>query len=265
MCHYYLRQKRMTLTEVEHVCGVFDYCLDIVPTGKAFNLVFYRLKSHYFGRNGKTPIPISDEIKESLQWWSYSLASRPIRHLLSEYWWSSCDAEEVLFTDASTKTGLGIYRWTQKKAYKHSYDTFTEIYAVLNGPRKDAKVHINTMELLAVLSAAQLLGGELQLGAVSMKKRLVIMCDNSSVCEAIGKLKTDDFIMKELLKDLTEELRYLDIRVCHISGEYNPADWLTRSDKLEEFPRRFDVDSITTFVPPCLNDYYSRAKIRPKI
>lgn len=260
MCQYFLRRETMTLTEIDHVCGVLDYCLDIVPTGKVFNNIFYALKSEHFGKDRKHFITIDNEVRESLRWWSFALSSRPVRWLLKEFWWSSNDASEIIFTDASTSGGLGIYRPLQKKAYIHCYNTQDEIYSILNGPRKDALVHINTMELLAIVSAIQIIGAECAMRNESNKKRIVVMCDNSSACDAIRKLKSGDYIMKQLLKDLTEELQFIDLRVCHISGEFNPADWLTRAEKSVNFAQHFSVKAIYRFQPPSLDRYLTGAK-----
>jgi hypothetical protein len=248
------------MEELHHISGVFDYCLDLVPTGKVFNLIFYEYKRRFFTKGAHYIFKIDQDMHESLKWWALSLGSRPVRWLLEEYWWSSMDADEVIYTDASTKTGLGIYRQSRGEAYAHVYDRLSTVYKVLNGPREGALVHVNTMELLAVLSAVQIASDEIHT-TTKQRKKVLVLCDNASACEAVARMKVKDYVMIQLLKDLTEEMKKIDLRVCHISGEFNPADWLTRSDKIHEFPTRFNVRNISNFSPPSIDEYYLRAKL----
>lgn len=258
-CGHYIRRESLTLAEVEHVCGVLDYCVEMLPTGKPFNRAFYRVKAANYGKRSSTELPVTDEMKESLRWWARALACRPIRHLLKERWWSSIDAEEIIFTDASTSGGLGFYWMNEKKAYYHEYDTSSRVIQVLQGDRKGAIIHIGVMEMLAVLSAVQVAAKGVQSKGTSVKARLLIMCDNSGVCDAVWKMKSGCPVMNELLKDLTGWLRNIDLRVCHISTGYNPADMLTKGlDKRELFVKMFPVDLMMQVKPQDLQEYYQK-------
>jgi len=259
-CDHFARATHMTLKELEHVTGMLNYCIEICPIGKPYNTVLDQVKAKYFGRSSRISIEITDLIRESLQWWSYVLACRPVRYLLQEYWWPSSAANEVIFSDASTTMGLGFYRVGRKEAYMHRYNPDQDSTRILQGPRKDAIIHINTMELVAVLSAVQIVRLDYQQLRRNEKVKVVIMCDNSSVCDTIWKMKSKDYIMNELLKNLLDELQLIDLRVCHIDTRYNPADLLTKGDdRLKEFRESWPVEKLMHFNPLSLQQYINAA------
>jgi len=259
---YFLKRTNITIGEIDHIGGVMNYCLDISPIGKPFNRVFDIIKAKYHGRNQSYRIQMSSAMEETLHWWAYNLASRPIRYLLNEYWWSSEEADEIIFTDASTSFGLGVFWVTKKTAYYHLYNQALESIKILQGPRKDALVHINTMELLAVISAVQIVGKSIQSPQAARKIRLIVMCDNAAVCEILWKMSSSDILIVQLLKDMVMELTNIDLRVCHISTQYNPADYLTKgSEKLHQFQQMFAVDGLYCFIPSCIEDYLKRAQL----
>jgi len=254
-CDHFARAATMTIKELEHVCGVLNYCIEIYPIGKPYSSMLDAIKAKYFGRSPRQSIDVSDEMRETFKWWGCALASRPVRYLLEEYWWPASNADEVIYTDASTSGGLGFYRVKKKSAYYHLYDTSSEVIRILQGPRKDAKIHINIMEMLTVLAAVQIVNADLPSNEAT-KFRLVVMCDNASVCDDIWKLKAGSYIANALMKDLVDELKSIDIRVCHINTRKNPADLLTKgADMLEEFKASFPVDEMHQFNPPSLQEY----------
>jgi hypothetical protein len=155
-CGYFLRRDHLNLGEIEHICGVLDYCVEMCPIGNPFNRVFYKVKAANYGKHTKPKVPVTMDMRESLRWWARALACRPIRHLLREQWWPSIKADDVIFIDASTSGGLGFYWKNRRKAYYHEYDTLTRVIKVLQGEHKGALIHMRVLELLAVLSAVQI-------------------------------------------------------------------------------------------------------------
>jgi len=265
MCTHFLKRRKITLNDVDHISGVLNYCLDVSLIGKPFNRAFDLIKGRFKTKHRNYLMDMTKTMLESLQWWAYTLSCRPIRYLLEEYWWSSEQAEEVLFTDASTSYGLGVYWIRKKSAYYHLYDPTQESTKILQGPRQGASVHINTMELLAVVSAVQIISNNIQIVAAGRKTRVVIMCDNAAVCESVYKMSSSDIIMIELLKDLILSLENIDLRVCHISTDYNPADYLTKGkQKLMQFQRLFTVDTIFQFEPLALDRHLKTAQLTDK-
>jgi hypothetical protein len=67
-------------------------------------------------------------------------------------------------------------------------------------------VHINTVELLAVLRAVQIILLETKSTSTSRPFRLIIMCDNKGVCDVVSSMKSDDLVLNLLLRDLQDEL-----------------------------------------------------------
>jgi len=262
MCVYFLKRTKVTLAEIDHISGVMNYCLEVSPIGKPFNRVFDITKAKYYGKVQSYRVEMSPAMQESLHWWAYTLASRPTRFLLQEFWWSSNEADHVIYTDASTSYGLGVFWVGRKTAYYHLYNSALDSVKILQGPRKGALVHINTMELLAVISAVKIVSGLLGATTRERKTRLIIMCDNAAVCEIVWKMSSSDILIVEMLKDLVIELTSIDLRVCHISTNYNPADYLTKgAEKLREFQQCFGVDALYSFTPSSIEEHLQRAQL----
>jgi hypothetical protein len=103
------------------------------------------------------------------------------------------------------------------------------------------------MELWAVFSAVQTFSYSIEETQGAGVVRLIILCDNKSVCDVLSSMKSDDDIMSKLICDLVEVIRgRINLRVCHIDGVRNPADWLTKgAEALLEFRRRFPIKRLS--------------------
>lgn len=96
-CACLAKQTVMTKKDLEHIGGVLDYCLMILPQGKIHNVSIYKAKGEHFNAPKTREIPNTKEMRESLSWWANSLARSPIRHLLDNKWWTYMDADEIHF------------------------------------------------------------------------------------------------------------------------------------------------------------------------
>lgn len=164
----------ISMEDLEHAVGILDYCLTILPRGKVQNAPLYQAKARNYKVRKRDMIPMEIEMKESLRWWSIALATNPTRYLLQDAWWPMSTANEVVFCDASTSRGLGIYRPASKIGYQYEYPRDGWIYRILNiEDRKGALLHVNTMELLGVLSTVQIVKQGIAVTDIKAPFRLV--------------------------------------------------------------------------------------------
>lgn len=259
-CRSFIPKSKMRVDELEHVCGILEHCIDIVPYGKTWQTSFYAAKSGTQSLAKCTLISITKGMKESLQWWVAILASAPTRYLLKEVWWNANDADEIIWVDASSSSGLGIYRHAKEIGYIHCYDENGLIFKGLQKERKGAIVHINTVELLVVLCAVQIVRSELSTNNDS-PFRLLIMSDNQATCDVVATRTSSDHIMSALLKDISEALSTLiDLRVCHVCTECNPADYLSRGmTQVSKMRSNFRLNSLHHFIPISIDSYIEEA------
>lgn len=264
-CTHSISKESITFQELEHLCGILDHSLQVVPHGKAYMQSLYAAKRRNHGAAKGRLVLVTKDLRESMIWWQLVLSAQPVRYLLQERWWSWEEADEVSYTDASTGHGLGIYRPHEQTGYTHLYDTNSEIFSLLNdAPRKGALLHINTMELLAVVSLVQVVSKEQAARSTdAVPFKLIVMCDNEGVCGAIAKGTADDPVMTALLKDLGDACSSLiDLRVCHVGTHFNPADYLSRGLKgIQEMRTCFPLGSLLTFEPMSLTDYIADARL----
>lgn len=253
---------RVTVADLQHVIGVLNYSLNVIPYGKVHMQCLYRAKRQYHHSNKEKVIEVCLEMKEDLRWWATALAARPTRYLLEDYWWSEAEADEIIYTDASTSDGMGIYRPSKRIGYIHTYSREGYLYAKLNHEdRKGNLVHVNTVEFLAMLSAVQIVSRELSKLTKRQPYRLIIMSDNISVVETVYKMSSLDPVISDLLRDLHLELeKDIDLRVCHVGTKWNPADHLTRDvEGLKTMKEHFQLDDLIAFEPVPIKSYVIKA------
>jgi len=259
-CRNLIKRTRMTVDELRHVSGVLQHCILIVPYGKIWLQAMNAASSRAYGKSGGTYICITRDMVDSLKWWSNILASAPTRHLLRDVWWEAFEADELIWVDASTSSGLGIYRPSCTSVYMHCYREETKMFEELQ-QRTGAIVHINTVELLAVVSTVQIVAQECT--ALGASKKLLIMSDSQVTCDVLSKMTTRDSIMASLLRDLSEAMGMrIDLRVCHTGTEYNPADFPSRGmGAIAEMSQHFKIDHVFAFTPMSIDHYIAEAKL----
>lgn len=256
------KNQKVTVADLQHVIGVLNYSLNVIPYGKVHMQSLYSAKRLYHKANKEKIIQVNADMKEDLRWWATALAVRPTRYLLEDYWWSEEEADEIMYTDASTSDGMGIYRPSTQVGYIHTYPRDGYLYQKLNlEERKGNLVHVNTVEFLAMLSAVQIIAGELKRLTRKQPLRLIIMSDNIAVVETVYKMTSCDSVMGEMLKCLHLELeKGIDLRVCHVGTKQNPADHLTReAEGLKTMKQYFPLVDLIAFDPISIQSYVIKA------
>ena len=138
--------------------------------------------------------------------------------------WSNPD--EIIATDACPQSGGG---YTNDEYFSENFPDEC----------RDSPIHIK--EFLTLLVAVK------TWGSVWSRKRILIHCDNQSVCHAINGNKPDDPKLQELLRELVffESIYSFKIGAVYIETKANHlADYLSRITSTEEHLRYFQHISI---------------------
>jgi hypothetical protein len=162
------------------------------------------------------------EIELSLRWWEKALKLRGDR-LITEH---LPHPTHQFWSDASTGKGLGAMYLSQW--YSISWQHWNPWY---QNPNTGKEMHINILELLAVILSCSIWGSQWSGGHV------LIHCDNEAVCTVVSQKKSKDEIMNHLLMVLHYmQIHYgFSITIEHIPTELNiDADDLSRY-KFKEF------------------------------
>jgi hypothetical protein len=223
---------------------IHTHMLAILPKGKPFITPFWMAKGRLMHRNGKLYgfTSITAEMKEALTWWEYELLNIPTRFILTEKYWPANAAEELVIVDASTSQGLGIYLPWQGIALYHEYSPKS---ILKDGTNKIP--NINHLELLTGYAAILYL---VSIQRIESTKEIIIMSDSKVACDAIANGTSDDLILRHIIKRmLLASGKVRNVKLCHMSGEQNPADLLTRG-KLSEFKNIYTPKHIAQFDPP---------------
>ena len=215
------KSKKITLLQLQKICGFLNFLCRCVVPGRAFTR---RLYAYTAGKNGKVLKPhhhirVTQEMREDLIMWQRFLNHstvycRPFIDF-SKTW----NAEEIdMYTDASGRIGLGGHcgqsyfyqNWSKSFLSRHPSIEYLELYAVL----------------VAVLCWIDRFAN----------CRIILFCDNKSVVDMINSnsstCKNCMVLMRLLvLKSLTVNVR---IFAKHLkSAENKLADVLSRGRPTE--------------------------------
>ena len=216
------KSKKVTLNQLQKICGFLNFLGRCVIPGRAFTRRLYaytsndKLKPHHH-------IRINSEMREDLNMWLTFLYHPSIfcRPFLDFSKWLVAD-EIDMFSDASRRIGMGAYcgeEWMQQN--------WSEVF--LN----KCKPSIDYLELYAVTAAVITWIHKFK------NRRVILFCDNQSVVDMINITSTSCkncmvLIRIIVLKGMLENVR---IFARHVKGIKNDlADSLSR-DKIELFTK----------------------------
>lgn len=247
-------QKDMTVNNLEHLIGILNWSLNLIPCGRLYVAAFWEAKGQA-DRQKKASfarININPEMNDSLRWWNGALSQQPTRYVLKELHWPLSTADELVFVDASGKIGLGIYLPWRKTALWHDFSPKSSLLDT-------TVVDINNLELLAIWSAKLWLQSRRSQAA---KLKVVIMSDSKVCCDVLSGGTSRQYLLREMMKKaLFSAVDAIDIRVCHTSGVINPADALSRGPaKRSEFLQLYQPLEIIQFNPPEISSLVERAR-----
>ena len=156
-------------------------------------------------------------------------------HFVDATHWEDCEADFVLWTDASLCLGL---------AFIYAGCGFT--YALRRDTSKE-KIDIFFLELVAILSVVHHVGCFLH-----PPKRVLLWTDSLDSVAAYSSLRAAESIHNSVLLALAGILMEtgMDLQICHIPGKENTrADLLSRL-MIDEFHHRFPAERVCLVTPP---------------
>ena len=214
------RSKKITLNQLQKICGFLNFLGKCVIPGRAFTRRLYvytandKLKPHHH-------IRVNAEIRDDLTMWLTFLEHPSVYNRPFLDFSKTLNADEIdMFSDASGKLGMGAIcgrNWM--------YQMWDEQFIRKHRPS------IEYLELYAVVAAVLAWIHEFK------NKRIILFCDNKSVVDMINQTTTSCkncmvLIRILVLKGLIENVR---IFAKHIEGVKNVlADSLSRN-KLQAF------------------------------
>ena len=164
---------------------------------------------------------IPKEVKKDLLWWKKFLPEYNDVSIMFLEEWSSPDG---IFSSDACLEGFGAISSNQ---YFH---------AVFPSSVTENHLHINCLELLAIVVAVKIWGHQFK------GKKILIFCDNEASVQVINSGASRDSFMQKCLRELCyiEAIFQFDIRAKHIVGEDNRiADYLSRWHSHQRFQDLF--------------------------
>ena len=236
----FLNKKKVTVHEVQKLCGFLNFlCRCIVP-GRAFTRRLYamtaagskELKQHHH-------VKVKQENKLDLEVWKVFLTrpdifSRPFMD------YEACDARDVLlYSDASRSFVRGFEAWCQ-----HSWMWGTWCYQFMSKYNPS----IEYLELYAVTAAVLTWIHRFR------NRRIYLFCDNESVVHMLNNSSASCKNCMILIRLITLESLCNNVRVyCkHIRTKRNSiADALSRGQmaRFHKLTRKMEMDKEMTQIP----------------
>jgi hypothetical protein len=180
-------------------------------------------------------IALNADVVRNMEWLVEVIPKAIGVHFVDAMHWDDCEADLVLWTDASLKLGLAFV-----------YDGHGYTYAISPSNSKE-KIDIFFLELLAILSAVH----HIALFCHPPKK-VLLWSDSLDSVAAYSSLRASESSHNYILLALAGILLQtgIDLRIRHIAGKDNvKADLLSRL-MIDEFYYRFPTESVCLFSPP---------------
>lgn len=205
----WLNKDSASLKQVQSLLGKLNFIAACVKPSRIFVARLLNwLRSIYGSSNFLHTIP--HYVKKDLIWWNNFL---PLYNGISMMEYENWSKPDAIFSSDSCLTGCGGF-W-------NGFYFHTQFPAEI----LEKHFHISVLEMLAVIIALKLWGARFK------GLRIVIYCDNKSVCDIISSGKS----RSEPLQDCLREICYLasihqfEIKAQHLTSEQNRiSDLLSR-------------------------------------
>ena len=225
--------RRPPLREWLRIGGHLNWVFNVLPLGRPALSELYRKVA---GKNlMHAGIALNSDVVRDLEWLITVIPKAIGVHFVSSTHWDDCEADMVLWTDASLRLGL---------AFVYSGRGFA--YALSPNESKE-KIDIFFLELVAILSAVHHI-------AIfpHPPKKVLLWTDSLDSVAAYNSLRASESIHNSVLLAIAGILfeTGMDLRHRHIAGKDNvKADLLSRL-MLDEFYRQFPMYRVCLFAPP---------------
>lgn len=207
--------------EIESLLGKLKFVSQCVKSSKVFvTRILEKLRE---SQERNVQLVLDNEFKKDLLWWEKFIERYNGISMINTEKWGAPD--QIIATDACLE-GLGGVSLSLGE-YWH-----TGIPAMY----KDTSVHINSLEMLAVMLALKLWG------RTCTGKRILINCDNSATVHVINSGKSRDKLMLACMREIVfiTALYQFEIRAIHIKGVDNRLpDCLSRWNSGSCYRRQF--------------------------
>ena len=204
----FLPRRKVTLKEIQMLCGLLNFATKVVVAGRPFLRRLYDLT--YGLRKPHHRVKLSKGCRDDLQIWKEFLSQFNGKCFFMDENWVSSDKLE-LFTDASGQIGYGA-------VFGSSW-----FYGVWN--KEWLNYNITVKEFYPIILAAELWGETMA------SKAICFHCDNEALVYVINNLTSQEkHVMKLLRKLIFLSLKYnILFKAVHIPGEQNKySDALSR-------------------------------------
>lgn len=239
----WLTSGTMTIDDLQSLGGFLGHVCDVVPAGRFYKrrLISFSMQQKAVGAGPRTPLQISDGVREELRWWREFVPSWVGTSILRDDRWISQPSHE-LFTDACD-IGYGCY-------WDGAWVANTWTPAQLAVAQRAIRTSMPFLELFALVAAAATWGPSWS------QKNILFRTDSAAAASGITHGKTKEPGLCFLLRHLcTLACRYgFDYRAVHIAGADNTiADVLSRSGDCPQFrslcPRAAASASVVPHIP----------------
>lgn len=234
-------KETMGRKELESLIGKLAFLAKCVRQGRLF---ISRMLSQLSTVPRLGIVPVPQEIKKDVRWWSLFLPTFNGVTIIPQPYWSQVD--EVLATDASLE-GAGAL-------------CGTEYFHTRFPPQAIARFkHINQLELLTIVVSLKLWGSKLA------GSRLRLHCDNQVSVMTINTGRSRSATLQLCLRELAfvAASHMIEIKAVHIPSQHNRVpDLLSRWDSSPSFRSQFEALKEPSWkrvtVPDVLFDMYAQ-------
>ena len=229
---YALSRKKITLKELQSLCGSLAFCSKALPAGRAFSRRIYLATSQ-----AKKPhhyVKISTGMRQDLSVWKLFLENfNGISYMLDTDWRWNCILN--LYTDSAGGSELGCGAYFQGK------------WTYLQWPRSWAGSEIlkdiTYLEMVPIALSVYLWGN------LFHKKKIVFNSDNQSVVQILNTKTSKSLRVMSLVRHI---VYWSLLGNFHIKGKFVPgftnilADSISRGNfqKFKSLPLSADIDPV---------------------
>ncbi|KAJ7191129.1 hypothetical protein GGX14DRAFT_381437 [Mycena pura] len=221
------------LREWQKLGGYLNWMLNVLPWARPALTELYRKMKGKLHANAN--IFLNREVIQDLTWLSTVIRDAIGVRFVDAMTWRDDEADMIIWTDASLRTGLSFI-----------YSNYGFAYQLRECPLS-IKIDIFFLELVAILSAVH--------HAASLPhppRRLLIWSDSLDSVSVLASLAASESIHNGVILAIAQIILTsgIDLRVNHIAGKKNiRADLLSRF-LFEDFRREFPSVRVRLFTPP---------------